>query len=60
MNKIIKCPTCSKELVWSDKEKWRPFCCERCKLIDLGEWASEGHRIQDETNFTEDNSYPED
>jgi len=45
MDKIINCPTCSKELIWSKKEEWRPFCCERCKLIDLGEWASENHRI---------------
>lgn len=55
MNKIIHCPTCSKELVWSDKEKWRPFCSERCKLIDLGEWASETHRIAGEPAFIEEN-----
>lgn len=24
---------------------WRPFCSERCKLIDLGQWASDGYRI---------------
>lgn len=48
MDQKVNCPTCSKEVIWSDKEKWRPFCCERCKLIDLGEWASENHRIAGE------------
>ncbi|EGL54624.1 uncharacterized protein conserved in bacteria [Methylophaga aminisulfidivorans MP] len=30
---------------WQKDQVWKPFCSERCKLIDLGEWASEGHRI---------------
>ena len=45
MNKIVRCPTCGKEVLWDKQQKWRPFCCERCRLIDLGEWASESHRI---------------
>ncbi|MGC1507952.1 DNA gyrase inhibitor YacG [Ketobacter sp.] len=36
----VKCPTCEKMLEWSEKNPFRPFCSERCKLIDLGEWAS--------------------
>lgn len=48
MNKEVKCPTCGKKVVWHEKEKWRPFCSERCKLIDLGEWAAESHRIPGE------------
>ncbi|WP_460048524.1 DNA gyrase inhibitor YacG [Sessilibacter sp. MAH2] len=46
-NKPIKlpCSTCKKEIEWSDKFPHRPFCSERCKLIDLGEWASENQRI---------------
>ena len=52
MNKIIKCPTCAKEISWSKEEKWRPFCCERCKLIDFGEWVSENHRIKGKPAFT--------
>lgn len=39
------CPTCKKMTVYSTENPFRPFCCERCKLIDLGEWASEGHKI---------------
>lgn len=41
----IKCPTCEKSVTWKPEEKYRPFCSERCKLIDLGEWASGGHAI---------------
>ena len=40
-----KCPTCGKSVAWSRENRWRPFCTERCKLIDLGEWLSESHRI---------------
>jgi endogenous inhibitor of DNA gyrase (YacG/DUF329 family) len=39
------CPNWGKELAYSPENAFRPFCSERCKLIDLGEWASEGHKI---------------
>jgi len=45
MSKTVKCPTCGKDVEWTPEQKWRPFCCERCRLIDLGEWANESHRI---------------
>jgi len=45
---IVPCPTCKKSVIWSEKEPFRPFCSERCKLIDLGEWASGGHAIPGE------------
>ena len=53
--KKVKCPTCGKEVVWSSENRWRPFCSERCRLIDLGAWADESHRIPDATaqDFTE-------
>ena len=38
---IVNCPTCHKEVVWSEENKYRPFCSQRCQLIDLGEWADE-------------------
>ena len=58
MNKtstVVSCPTCGTEVIWREESKWRPFCSERCKLIDLGEWASESHRIPGEElpNLTE-------
>jgi len=42
---IVACPCCRKSLVYGADNRWRPFCSERCRLIDLGEWAAEGHRI---------------
>lgn len=47
---IVKCPTCSKDVEWIKENKFRPFCCDRCKLIDLGEWASESHVIAGPSN----------
>ena len=51
----VKCPTCGKIVEWDTQNIWRPFCCERCKLIDLGAWAGETHRIAGEhaSDFTE-------
>ena len=54
VSKTVKCPTCAKPVVWSPESPWRPFCSERCKLIDLGEWASEGHRIPGEETLPEE------
>jgi endogenous inhibitor of DNA gyrase (YacG/DUF329 family) len=45
MSATVKCPTCGKPVAWVQSEKFRPFCSERCKLIDLGEWASGGYAI---------------
>jgi hypothetical protein len=43
---VVACPQCGREVVW-DKEisPFRPFCSERCKLIDLGQWAEENYSI---------------
>ena len=35
----VKCPTCQQTVRWVDENIFRPFCCERCQLIDLCEWA---------------------
>ena len=39
----MKCPICKKEVKLDDPEM--PFCSERCRLIDLGNWASEKYVI---------------
>ena len=39
----MKCPICGKEVQLHDPEM--PFCSERCRLIDLGNWASEKYVI---------------
>jgi endogenous inhibitor of DNA gyrase (YacG/DUF329 family) len=43
----VKCPTCRKEVEW-ENNPYRPFCCERCRLIDLGAWTEERYRIAGE------------
>lgn len=39
----MKCPICKKEV--EPASRWQPFCSERCRTIDLGNWASEKYRI---------------
>ncbi|MGB5307146.1 MAG: DNA gyrase inhibitor YacG [Gammaproteobacteria bacterium] len=48
LHRIVKCPACGKAVEWSSAQRWRPFCSERCKLIDLGEWFNEDHAIPGE------------
>lgn len=43
----VKCPTCQREIDWS-QAPFRPFCSERCRLIDLGAWLTEKHAIPGE------------
>lgn len=40
----MKCPKCSKPVEWKDNP-FRPFCSERCKLVDLGRWVSEEYSV---------------
>jgi hypothetical protein len=42
---IVPCPHCGKEHQWDTSNRSRPFCSERCKLIDLGKWANEDYRV---------------
>lgn len=44
----ISCPHCKKPGTWTPENKFRPFCSERCKLIDFGDWAAEKHRVPGE------------
>ncbi|WP_143870316.1 DNA gyrase inhibitor YacG [Catenovulum sediminis] len=41
----VQCPTCDTQVEWKEANKFKPFCSHRCKLIDLGEWASESNVI---------------
>lgn len=58
--KVVNCPTCGKPVRWDETAKWRPFCSERCRLIDLGEWASEGFRIPAGDAGSTDHTEPDD
>ena len=43
--KTVPCPRCGGPSAFSAENKSRPFCSERCKLIDLGAWATESYRV---------------
>jgi endogenous inhibitor of DNA gyrase (YacG/DUF329 family) len=43
--RVVACPACGKSVTWMRANAWRPFCSERCKLVDLGAWADESYRI---------------
>ena len=51
--KQVPCPRCGTLSAFSKENAWRPFCSERCKMIDLGAWASETYRVPDETQKPE-------
>jgi endogenous inhibitor of DNA gyrase (YacG/DUF329 family) len=53
--RIVPCPRCGKPVEWSAASAFRPFCSERCKLIDLGAWAAERYRVP----VVEDKDEPE-
>ena len=44
-NRTVNCPHCGAPVRWGAESPFRPFCCERCKLIDLGAWANEAYRV---------------
>ncbi|HWM44690.1 MAG TPA: DNA gyrase inhibitor YacG [Burkholderiales bacterium] len=44
----VSCPRCGTETVYSPENRWRPFCGERCRMIDLGKWAADEYRLPDD------------
>ena len=62
--RIVNCPQCGKPITWDVANRYRPFCSERCRLIDLGAWASESYRIpvpenKDDLESTPDSGEPQ-
>ncbi|MDI1275233.1 DNA gyrase inhibitor YacG [Polaromonas sp.] len=45
LQKTVVCPTCGGPSIYAPGNRFRPFCSERCKNVDLGAWASEGFRL---------------
>ena len=60
MSIMVKCPTCKKEIVYRTDNQFRPFCSERCRLIDLGTWLEEGYSIpaSDEMEINDTTNLP--
>lgn len=42
---VVSCPICGAAVAWTAENRWKPFCSERCKLIDLGGWFEERYRV---------------
>lgn len=57
--RLVPCPSCGKPASFSAENRWRPFCSERCRLTDLGGWASEKYRIPDKPAEGEGGSAPD-
>lgn len=55
----VSCPTCKKSVPWVAEQLFKPFCSQRCKLIDLGDWATEAHKIPGKPAAVFDFDHPE-
>jgi endogenous inhibitor of DNA gyrase (YacG/DUF329 family) len=58
MTAVVRCPACAAAVAWTAASTWRPFCSERCQLIDLGDWAAERHAIPGTPVDSTDESAP--
>lgn len=47
--RAVLCPSCGHASPFTPDNPYRPFCSQRCKLIDLGQWANEAYRVPDPT-----------
>lgn len=47
MSTPFPCPRCGQPSTWTNNE-FRPFCSDRCKLIDLGAWANDTYKLPTE------------
>jgi endogenous inhibitor of DNA gyrase (YacG/DUF329 family) len=44
--KPIRCPKCGKATTFDPSNLFRPFCSERCQILDLGAWADEKYAFE--------------
>lgn len=49
----VKCPQCGRLTFFSPENPYRPFCSERCRLLDLGQWASESYKVPTEDSSSD-------
>ncbi|MDR3427153.1 MULTISPECIES: DNA gyrase inhibitor YacG [Silvimonas] len=57
-SRFVTCPCCKKQSAYSPENPFRPFCSERCRLIDLGQWASESYRVPVESDDLDEQTPP--
>jgi len=55
-----RCPQCGRQIPAVPANPWRPFCSERCRLLDLGAWLSERHAIPGEEAVADPDGPPPD
>jgi endogenous inhibitor of DNA gyrase (YacG/DUF329 family) len=59
--RLVACPHCGTLAEWNTGNRFRPFCSERCKMIDLGAWATESYRVpvaeSDEQDLPDDGDF---
>ena len=60
LKRHVRCPQCGGESIWGTENPYRPFCCERCKPIDLGAWAAETYRVPVQEDSSGLADFPED
>jgi uncharacterized protein len=58
-SRTVNCPRCGAPVRWGAESPFRPFCSERCKMIDLGAWAAESYRIPVQENKDDVESAPD-
>jgi uncharacterized protein len=49
---MLECPVCRRQISYTATQEvpFRPFCSQRCKLIDLGRWLNEEYRVSEEAS----------
>jgi uncharacterized protein len=56
--RLVPCPACKALAPFSPVNRWRPFCSERCRRVDLGAWATERYRVAAEAPPDGDEAAP--
>ena len=46
--KTVRCPGCGGPSIYAPSNAFRPFCCERCKNMDFGAWATESFKLPEQ------------
>lgn len=49
--RVVNCPICGKPVEWRPENRYRPFCSERCRKIDLGAWAAGDYSVPVKDGF---------
>lgn len=57
--RMVSCPACRQQTPYTPSNPWRPFCSQRCRTADLGDWANERFRVPAEAPTDDDLNLPE-